>query len=98
MLHTHIVGKCNVGIAPAVERRDAVTRRGGDTAAEHVHDDDKVAARVKYFIWRNQPFHVLVSAAVVTWANDNIRLVRREYTIGLVGEFGIKKDDAGLQR
>ena len=73
-------------VAPAIERRRCVARRGGEPVTELVHDDDEVLRRVERLALGDRPLEVVMLRPVGGRIDDDVRLGSIERAMSLVGE------------
>jgi hypothetical protein len=79
-------------------RRADIARRGGETIAEHIGDDDQITLGVERATRPDQPLGIGVLGAVGGRIDDDIAPRLVEPTIGLVGELRVPQSQPGLQR
>ena len=97
LLHPHIVGHREMRVAPAVEGRRRVARRGGQPVAELVDDDDEIFGWIERPARRDQPFEVVMLRAVGGGVDDDVGFRGVERAVRLIGELGVAVGQPGLQ-
>ena len=97
MLLGDVVLEGDLREARAVVRRGRVARRGRQSVAQHVGNDDEVFRRIERHPLTDQPLVVVVLAGIPGRIDDGVAFVAVERAEGLVGELGIAQRLPGAQ-
>ena len=98
LLGVHIVPMREDWIAADAEGLGEIARRGGEPVAELVRNDDEVPIGIEHPPRADQPVDVRVMCRVRRRIENDIRLVRCELAIRLVGEMGLRQRQPALKR